>query len=280
VTEALGLSVSGGCELRGELPLARLECESGRLEGELRFVGLGSGTREVFVQLDDGEGRRAVLVRADAPSLRLEVGHQVRAQGASYLQLGMRHIAGGLDHLLFVFLLTLAHLGGVGGTSRQRTRALLWGLTGFTLAHSLTLAAAALGWVETSQPWIEAWIAGSLVLASSEIVRSWRRAETASLGWKVACAFGLVHGLGFAGALGELGLPQEARWRSLLAFNVGIELGQLAVVAILWVVWRLTTSEKAASSVAWDTWPRLLPLYAVGTVASAWMIERAFMAFA
>lgn len=281
--EELRVVVTGGCEINGSLPIATIDCGGGTLRGRLRVEGLSASRREVFVQLRDGDSRRSFLLTLSQPELALGLDDDARGlrpkstSFRAYFELGLRHIAGGYDHLLFVLLLVVAFLLGPTREDRSTTRELLVALTGFTLAHSLTLGALVLGWVHTSHPMVEAWIAASLAVTSAEIARAWRADEASKIGWLLACVFGLVHGLGFAGALGELGLAGEARWRSLLAFNLGIEAGQLSIVALMWVPWRVLRGRRKGSIervVGWGTWPRLMPLYAIGTVAVAWTIER------
>ena len=135
--------------------------------------------------------------------------------------LGVEHILSGIDHLLFVVALLF-----LVGFNRQ----LVWTITAFTLAHSLTLASAALGWLTLRSPPVEATIALSIVLVAGEALHK-RETLARRLPALVAFLFGLVHGLGFAGALSEIGLPQNHLATALLTFNLGVELGQLVAVA-------------------------------------------------
>ena len=143
--------------------------------------------------------------------------------------LGVEHILGGVDHLLFVLALLLIVRGG---------RRILLTVTAFTVAHSITLVAATLGWVRVPGPPVEAMIALSIVFVAAEIVQGLRGRPglTARAPWLVAFSFGLLHGFGFAGALAEVGLPQNAIPIALFAFNVGVELGQLIFVALVLIV--------------------------------------------
>ena len=140
--------------------------------------------------------------------------------------LGVEHILGGVDHLLFVLALLLIVRGG---------KQILVTVTAFTAAHSITLVAATLGWVHVPGPPVEAIIALSIVFVAAEIVRGLQGKPglTARAPWVVAFSFGLLHGFGFAGALAEVGLPQKAIPVALLTFNVGVELGQLIFVAFV-----------------------------------------------
>ena len=185
----------------------------------------------------------------------------------TYTILGIEHILSGIDHLLFVLALVLLVQG---------TRRLLVTITAFTVAHSLTLAAATLGWVEVPGPPVEASIALSIVFVASEIVhsRQGRYSVTQHYPWVVAFTFGLLHGFGFAGALAEVGLPQSSIPVALLFFNVGVEIGQLlfvgAVLTVITVWWRAGRRLRLPQS-AW-LW-RIAP-YAIGSVASFWLVQR------
>ena len=140
----------------------------------------------------------------------------------SYLVLGVEHILGGVDHLLFVLALLLIVRGG---------KRIFITITAFTLAHSITLVSANLGWVRVPGPPVEAMIALSIVFVAAEVVHGLRGKPglTARAPWVVAFSFGLLHGFGFAGALAEVGLPQKAIPVALLMFNVGVEIGQLHI---------------------------------------------------
>ena len=183
----------------------------------------------------------------------------------AYLVHGVEHILFGWDHLLFVLALLLIVEG---------RRKLLATITSFTVAHSLTLALATLGFVHVPGPPVEASIALSLVLLAHELVRR-ERGElglTARSPWIVAFAFGLLHGFGFAGALTEMGLPKDDLPLALFAFNVGVEIGQLAfVVAVLCLVsvTRRLRIPSAISSRAYSA-----TTYAIGIIAAFWFIER------
>jgi hydrogenase/urease accessory protein HupE len=195
------------------------------------------------------------------PSLgRVEVGR-------TYTILGIEHILSGFDHLLFVLALVLLVRG---------TRRLLVTITAFTVAHSLTLAGATLGWLQVPGPPVEAAIALSIVFVASEIVhtRQGRYSVTQHYPWVVAFTFGLLHGFGFAGALAQVGLPQSSIPIALLFFNAGVETGQLmfvgAVLAVIAVGWRTGRWLRF--------WPpvwlwRIAP-YAIGALASFWLVER------
>jgi hydrogenase/urease accessory protein HupE len=185
----------------------------------------------------------------------------------TYAVLGIEHILMGFDHLLFVMALVLLVTG---------TRRLLLTITAFTVAHSLTLAGATLGWVHVPGPPVEASIALSIVFVAAEIVhaRQGRVSITQRYPWVVAFTFGLLHGFGFASALAEVGLPQSSIPIALLFFNVGVEIGQLLFVAgVLGViaVGIRVASRRRLPQPAW-LW-RMAP-YAIGSLASFWLIDR------
>jgi hydrogenase/urease accessory protein HupE len=181
----------------------------------------------------------------------------------TYLSLGVEHILFGLDHLLFVLALVILVKG---------LRRLTATITAFTAAHSLTLAAATLGWVHVPTPPVEACIALSIAFVAREIlqVNAGQQSLASRQPWMVAFLFGLLHGLGFAGALSQVGLPAHAIPIALLFFNVGVELGQLAfvvaVLAVLTSVRQIRWARRASSGP--------LPAYALGTVAAYWVVAR------
>lgn len=182
----------------------------------------------------------------------------------TYTVLGIGHILLGVDHLLFVLALIM-----IVGSVRQ----LVITVTAFTLAHSITLALATLGVVEVPGAPVEAIIALSIVFVASEILhlRQGRASLTARKPWLVAFTFGLLHGLGFAGALAEVGLPQNAVPLALLFFNVGVEIGQLVFISA--VLAFIFLSRKFLSDAVLKRAPALFA-YGIGGMASYWVIER------
>jgi hydrogenase/urease accessory protein HupE len=179
----------------------------------------------------------------------------------TYTMLGVEHILLGIDHLLFVLALLMLV---------PSLRTLFWTITAFTLAHSLTLAAATLGWVHVPQAPVEAVIALSILFVAMEIVH-WRQGRpgvTRRWPWLVAFTFGLLHGFGFAGALSAIGLPEHAIPLALLFFNVGVELGQLLFIAAVFAV------SLILKRFTWPGWAWRVPVYAIGTMAAFWTIER------
>jgi hydrogenase/urease accessory protein HupE len=190
----------------------------------------------------------------------------------TYLRLGIEHILFGFDHLLFVLALTILVRGW---------RRVALTVTAFTVAHSLTLAAATLGFVSVPSPPIEAAIALSIVLVAVEIVNARRRTPSlaARWPWLIAFCFGLLHGFGFAGALAEVGLPHHAIPIALLFFNLGVEIGQLAFVAAVFAagsIFQSLITFWLRPALAQRTVDRLdvMAAYVIGGVAAFWLIER------
>jgi len=205
-------------------------------------------------------GRGAV--RISLSELSAAPGSRLRLAG-TYLVLGAEHILLGVDHLLFVLGLLLLVRGLVP---------LVKTVTAFTVAHSITLGASVLGYIPLDRAPIEAAIALSIVLLAREIVVAGRGLVhlTHRKPWLVAFVFGLLHGLGFAGALGEIGLPPSAIPTALLFFNLGVEVGQLAFVLVLLAAHRLLRG--ALEGLA----PKVSPVlgYALGALATLWFVER------
>jgi hydrogenase/urease accessory protein HupE len=180
-----------------------------------------------------------------------------------YLKLGVEHILLGVDHLLFVLALLLITRG---------TWLLVKTVTAFTIAHSITLALATLGYVHVPSAPVEALIALSIVFVAVEIVHQWQGREgfTARAPWVVAFAFGLLHGLGFAGALNEVGLPEGAIPLALLFFNIGVELGQLLFIATMLCAFAVVRRLRPS----WPRWAGAVAPYAIGCIAMFWVFER------
>lgn len=190
------------------------------------------------------------------------------AAAERYLGLGIEHILLGIDHLLFVLALLLMVRG---------PWMLVRTITAFTVAHSITLALATLGFIEVPSRPVEAVIALSIVFVCVEIVhaRQGRLGLTYRNPWVVAFAFGLLHGLGFAGALAEIGLAPVEIPLALLFFNIGVEIGQLIfVAAVLAAIAAWTWVSRPLRAPSWS-WARAVPAYAIGTLATYWFIERA-----
>lgn len=230
----------------------------------LAIDGLSSMQTDVLlrIQLADGTTHSAILRPSDA-SFRIPAVASKGEVAGSYWRMGVTHILEGVDHLLFLLALLLI----VKGFGK-----LLQTVTAFTLAHSLTLALATLGFVHVPPAPTEAVISLSILFLAAEIVRN-QQGEmglTERRPWLVALAFGLFHGLGFAGALSEVGVPAHEVPLALLMFNVGVETGQILFVVA--VAGALATLRRLPISLPQGAW-RLAP-YSIGTVAAFWTIQR------
>jgi len=237
----------------------------GGLVGQtLRIEGQAIGVTDVIVRVERLDGSSQVeRLDAGAPEFEVQASAGTSEVAWSYTVLGVEHILGGIDHLLFVFALLLVVSGG---------RRIIITVTAFTIAHSITLVAATLGWVTVLGPPVEAIIALSIVFVALEVLHTERGQPglTGRAPWVVAFSFGLLHGFGFAGALAETGLPQNAIPVALLMFNVGVEIGQLLfvfAVLLLAAVYRKTRTAR-------PTWAIPAAAYGVGCVAAFWTIER------
>jgi hydrogenase/urease accessory protein HupE len=216
----------------------------------------------VRVQRLDGSTQLERLAPAE-PSFVLSASPGAGEIAWDYFVLGVEHILGGIDHLLFVLALLLLV---------RNFRRLAFTITAFTVAHSITLIGASMGWISLPGPPIEAVIGLSIVFVAAEVVHEQRGQSSLTVRspWIVAFSFGLLHGLGFAGALEEVGLPEVAITVALLMFNVGVEVGQLlfvtAAVAIALMLKRVPRLQTEAA--------RRLASYLIGTIAAFWTIER------
>jgi len=230
----------------------------------IEFPSLQFTITDVVVKLKLQDGRSwMVIARPSEPWVTIEASPDALSLAGDFSRQGMYHILSGPDHLLFVLGLLL--LVGSGWM-------LVKTVTAFTIAHSITLAAATLGYVQPPGPPIEAAIALSIVYLGLEIIKAYRGGTSLSIRhpWVVAFAFGLLHGFGFASALSHAGLPPGDVPLALLFFNIGVELGQLAFVAAVLLLIR-------ASRVFLKSLPpraELLPAYAIGSLGAYWLIQR------
>lgn len=247
------------------------ECPGG-LEGtSLSIPGLSAQNTDVLLRWQSlGEPPSTARLTPDAAEFRFPETLSTGAVFASYLGLGFEHILEGWDHLLFVFALLVL--------IRDPWR-LVGAVTAFTVAHSITLALAALGHISVPGPPVEACIALSIVFLAVEILKredgKIRLSERAP--WLVSFSFGLLHGLGFAGALAEIGLPQGDIPAALLAFNLGVELGQLVFVAAVmsaFLVLRAVLPEIIRRARAATAPANQIAGYMIGSVATFWLVER------
>jgi hydrogenase/urease accessory protein HupE len=238
---------------------------------EIVIDGLENTQTDVLIRIEKtGGGVITSRVTSDAPSLAVPADLSRGEVFWQYLVLGFEHILEGWDHLLFVFALLVLI---------QLPEPLIKAITAFTVAHSITLAAASLGLVTVPSPPVEAAIALSIVLLAVEILRQGgaRASLTQTYPWAVAFLFGLLHGLGFAGALTEIGLPEGDIPLALLAFNLGVEAGQLtfvaAVLSVFVVARRFGPALVAAFHTPGAPGTRALG-YAIGAVSVYWLSER------
>ena len=242
-------------------------CPDGLAGERIRIDGLENTMTDVLVRVVRRDGATQMMRLTPG-----DTGFKVAAETFSfdvirvYTGLGIEHILLGIDHLLFVFALLLIVKGW---------RRLVGAITAFTLAHSITLAAATLGYVHVPQAPVEAVIALSILFLATEIIhnRQGRAGLAVRYPWLVAFIFGLLHGFGFAGALAEIGLPELSIPLALLFFNVGVELGQLmfvaAVVVAGWALWKLVPQKSLR-------WSEIAASYAIGGIAAYWLIERTY----
>ena len=253
-------------ELPGSTVERRLiETDAQGLIGKrIEIDGLQASNTDVLVRIEFANGASSTaLLKPAQPWLIVKGPRSARQVVWDFTVLGVEHILSGFDHLLFVLALLLLVSG---------IRRLLLTITAFTIAHSITLATATLGVVWVPGPPVEATIALSILFLASELVKVNRGQPslTASYPWLVAFTFGLLHGLGFAGALADVGLPQHEIPLALLMFNVGVELGQVAFVA---VVLALVFALRKVR-IQWPAGSRQLPAYGIGAMAAFWFIER------
>jgi len=242
-----------------------MTCADGGLLGaELEIGGLPRTLTDVLLRVRWLDGSAIDhLLRPDAPRVLLTHEAPGGMGVPAYLRLGVEHLLFGFDHILFVVGLTCFV---------RRPRQLVQVVTAFTVAHSITLALSTLGVLTLSQRPVEAVIALSILFLAVEL--TWGADTEPSLmrrwPWSIAFGFGLLHGFGFAGALSEIGLPEQARAMALFLFNVGVEIGQLVVVGILLALLQLLrVSRVQLPAVAVQ-----LPIYVMGVVSAYWFIDR------
>jgi hydrogenase/urease accessory protein HupE len=241
-----------------------LACPGGLSGRTIAIAGLDGTITDVLVRLHHSDGRlESHLLRPDEPSVTLGGVTSLAERSLSYVRLGVQHILLGVDHLLFVLGLMLI--------VKDRWM-LVKTITAFTVAHSITLAIATLGYASAPLPPLNAAIALSILFLGPEIVRTWRGETSFTIRhpWVVAFAFGLLHGFGFASGLTAMGLPKAEIPLALLLFNVGVELGQVGFVLLI-------IQLERSFGVLRVQWPRLverMPGYAVGTLGAYWTIQR------
>ncbi|MBL8675414.1 MAG: HupE/UreJ family protein, partial [Rhodospirillales bacterium] len=263
-----------GCDLAAAVPLSTpgativrgtLRCPGGIAGRIVAIDGLRTTITDVVVRVTHADGRiESHLLKPDNPAVTIGAAASGWQRSLVYLRLGVEHILRGVDHLLFVLGMLLLVAG---------RWTLLRALTSFTIAHSVTLAAATLGYASVPSAPLDAAIALSIVFLGAEVVRQRRGGTSFTIRnpWMAAFAFGLLHGFGFASGLTTMGLPAADIPLALLQFNVGVELGQILFVGLI-------VALGAAFRTLAVTWPRAAaaaPGYIVGTLGAYWTIERA-----
>jgi hydrogenase/urease accessory protein HupE len=244
--------------------VGRARCQGSLVGKSIGVRGLESAETQVLLELRLADGREeSTLLTSDAPVYRIPAREAITNVLATYVELGVTHILEGVDHLMLVLGLILLVRG---------TRRVVLTITAFTVGHSVTLALATLDFVHVPAPPAEACIALSLVLLAAELLRE----DAESLGrrapWLLAVTFGLLHGLGFAGALAEIGVPERALTLALFGFNLGVELGQLLFVAIAAFVGLAAARALPVARLTFAK-ERLLPV-CLGASATYFLLDR------
>lgn len=250
----------------------QVRCSQGLAGQRIVFLGQENYLIDAVVRVSRLDTSVVTLVaRPRAPAVVFDAQAQAAQDVRGFFRLGVEHILGGVDHLLFVFCLLLWV---------KRAGPLLRTITGFTLGHSITLALATLGVVRVPGPPVEACIALSILFLAGELARRGPLSAASAAGqrpWMVAAVFGLLHGFGFAGALSAVGLPTDGLALALLNFNLGVEAGQLGFVAVVWgaMAWlhraRLhwPWTQAAFSGVG-----QRVAAYGAGTLSAFWLLQR------
>ena len=249
-----------------------LKCERGLIGQTIVVEGLSATMTDVLVRFEHLDGvMQTTRLTPATPSLVVEAAPSSFQLSVTYLHLGIEHILLGIDHLLFVLALLILVKGW---------RRLIGTISAFTIAHSITLAAATLGFIRVPTAPVESVIALSIAFVACEIIhrRQGRSGLTERWPWMVSFTFGLLHGFGFASALQQVGLPQNAIPMALLFFNVGVEIGQLlfigSVMSLLFGIAigakKLGVHSKPSVANAME----FTAAYAIGSVAIFWLMER------
>jgi hydrogenase/urease accessory protein HupE len=248
----------------------RIELPDGELAGQrIDFVGLQATITDVLVRVSWLDGRQVTeIVRPAHPWIELTDRQSIWQVAKTYATLGIEHILMGFDHLLFVVGLMIIV---------RSTRSLIKTITAFTVAHSITLGLATLGYASVPAAPLNAAISLSILFLGVEVVRLWRGQTSFTLRhpWIVAFAFGLLHGFGFASGLTTVGLPSSDIPLALLSFNVGVEIGQLTFVVVILLLHRALR----ALQFNLPRWASYVPGYLVGSLGAFWTIERTLMLF-
>ena len=247
-----------------------VDVDGGTINGSvIRFPGLEGTITDVFVRVTRLDGSEASLVvRPTKPVAVLRGERSWLESSAEYMMLGFNHILMGIDHLLFVLGLLIIVKG---------RRMLIKTVTAFTVAHSITLAIATLGYASIPAPPLNAAIALSILFLGPEIARVWRGETSFTIRhpWVVAFGFGLLHGFGFASGLSTVGMPKAEIPLALLMFNIGVEIGQLLFVLLMLLTYRALK----ILAFHWPRWVEFLPGYVIGSLGAFWTIQRTVMMF-
>lgn len=234
------------------------------LEGQAVFIeGLKDTITDTFVRIKlSGNRQFDTILRPDSPSFRISFADGQSMGLPSFLLLGIQHILTGPDHLLFLLGLLLI--------VRDRWM-LLKTVSSFTLAHSLTLALATFNLIQLSTPLLNALIALSILFIAPEVIRAQRGGTSLTIRhpWVVAFLFGLLHGMGFATGLTSLGLEKGALLAALVLFNIGVEIGQLAFIVLVFALKR----SFRLMELRWPAAAAATPTYAIGILGAAWTIQ-------
>lgn len=268
------LRLPENCTARGE-PLRSIEdaaylersmviCVGGLKHKEIFIDGLNATLTDVLGRIEYRDGTTEIArLTPESPAFNVSGAQSGWQVAGTYFRLGVEHILTGLDHLLFVFaLILLIHDRWM----------LVKTVTAFTIAHTITLGGATLGYFSLPQKPVEAAIALSIAFVASELLKmkEGERRLSEAYPWIVAFSFGLLHGFGFAGALKEVGLPQSDVPLALLIFNLGVEAGQLMFVAVVLIALQalqiIVTAPKTAA--------RVIAAYSIGAVSMFWLIAR------
>lgn len=242
-----------------------LDAGPGGLTGQrIEFVGLDTTTTNVMVRLEMLDGKTwTTIVRPPQPWVEIAAAQSGAGLVGAYVVEGIRHIIFGVDHLLFVLGLLLIV---------KSWWMLIETVTAFTVAHSITLAVATFGYADAPSLPLNAAIALSILFLGPEIVRVWRGQTSFTIRhpWVVAFVFGLIHGFGFASALTNAGLSRASIPIALLSFNVGVEIGQISFIVLVYLLERAFRQLE----IVWPQWVTVLPGYTVGTLGAYWTIQR------
>ena len=247
----------------------QIRVPGGLEDREIAITGPAAALADVLAQLQRADGSVSIYRRTPADStLTITAAPSRWQQSLLYINTGITHILTGVDHLLFVLgLLLIVHDRWM----------LLKTITAFTIAHSLTLAIATLGYASAPLAPLYAAIALSILFLGPEIMRQRRGKTSLTLRhpWVVAFAFGLLHGFGFASGLVDLGLARAQIPWALLCFNVGVEIGQLFFVALILLLER----SFRVLEIHWPRWVQALPAYTIGSLGAYWTIQRTVILF-